>query len=151
MINNGETHQREFKVTLRTNLHTNQKDPKMEFSVLKTIAGFLNSYGGGILTIGVFDDGNPVGLEVDGFENEDKIALHLVNLIKTILDAPNMSFIHIHFDDFDDYRLLIVECSPAVNPVYLKDGGKDRFFIRTGPSTTELSTRDAIDFIKERF
>jgi hypothetical protein len=49
----------------------------MEFSVIKTMAGFLNSYGGGILTIGVFDDGNPVGLAVDGFENEDKMALHL--------------------------------------------------------------------------
>jgi hypothetical protein len=62
-----------------------------------------------------------------------------------------MSFIHIHFDDFNSHRILIVECSPAVKPVYLKDGDKERFFIRTGPSTTELSTKDAIEYIKERF
>jgi hypothetical protein len=151
MIKNGETHQIEFKATLRTNLHTNQKDAKMEFSVIKTIAGFLNSYGGGKLTIGIYDDGDPVGLDVDGFENEDKMALHLVNLIKSKLGVTNMSFIHIHFDDFKSHRILVVECSPAVKPIYFKDGDKERFFIRTGPSTTELSTRDAIDFIKERF
>lgn len=151
MINNGETHQIEFKATLRTNLHTNQKDSKMEFSVIKTIAGFLNSYGGGFLTIGVYDDGNPVGLEVDGFENEDKMTLHLVNLIKAKLGANTMSFIHIHFDDLNSHRIMIAECSPAVKPVYLKDGDKERFFIRTGPSTTELSTKDAIEYIKERF
>ncbi len=151
MISNGESHQMEFKATLRTNLHTNQKDPIMEFSVLRTIAGFLNSFGGGMLTIGVYDDGNPVGLEVDGFANEDKMTLHLVNLIKTKLGVKNMSFIHIHFEDFDRHRILIVDCSPAVKPVYLKDGDKDRFFIRTGPSTSELSTKEAIEFINDRF
>lgn len=150
LISMGETHQMEFKATLRTNLHTKLKDSKMEFSVLKTIAGFLNTYGGR-LTIGVYDDGTPVGLEVDGFENEDKMTLHLVNLIRNQLGNLTMSLIHIHFDDYDGYRVLITECSSAVKPVYFKDGDKDRFFIRTGPSTTELSTKDAIEYIKQRF
>ncbi len=150
LINSGETHQMEFKATLRTNLHTNLKDPKMEFSVIRTIAGFLNTHGG-ILTIGVFDDGTPAGIEVDGFENEDKMTLHLVNLIKHQLGTINMSFIHIHFDDYQNKRVMVVECSTAVKPVYMKDGENQRFFIRTGPSTTELSTKDAIEYMKQRF
>lgn len=150
MISNGETHQMEFKATLRTNLHTKSRDPKMEFMVLRTIAGFLNA-NGGILSIGVYDDGTPVGIEVDGFENEDKVALHLINLIKSQLGTLNSRYIHAHFDDLENYRVLVVECSRAVKPVYMKDGDKDRFFIRTGPATTELSTKDAIDYIKERF
>jgi hypothetical protein len=150
LITNGETHQMELKATLRTNLHTKMKDRKMEFAVLRTIAGFLNT-NGGILTIGVYDDGTPVGLEVDGFENEDKMALHLVNLIRSQLGTLSMSLIHIHFDDFDDHRVMVVECSRAANPVYLKDGDSDHYFIRTGPSTTELSTKEAIEFIKQRF
>ena len=150
LINSGETHQMEFKATLRTNLHTNLKDPKMEFSVIRTIAGFLNTHGG-ILTIGVFDDGTPAGTEVDGFENEDKMTLHLVNLIKHQLGTINMSFIHIHFDDYQNKRVMVVECSTAVKPVYMKDGENQRFFIRTGPSTTELSTKDAIEYMKQRF
>ena len=150
LISNGETHLTEFKATLRTNLHTKSRDPKMEFSVMRTIAGFLN-VNGGILTIGVYDDGTPVGIEVDGFENEDKMALHLVNLIKSQLGILNMSYIHIHFDDYDDHRVMVVDCSRAANPIYMKDGNNERFFIRTGPSTTELTTKEAIDYIKERF
>ena len=100
-IQNGETHTMEFKATLRTNLHTNQRDPRMEFSVLRTIAGFLNTYGG-TLTIGVFDDGSPVGLEVDGFENEDKMTLHLINLIKSRLGVLSITEVHVHFDDYQN-------------------------------------------------
>lgn len=150
LINNGETHQMEFKATLRTNLHTKMRDSKMEFSALRTIAGFLNTHGG-ILTIGVYDDGTPVGLEVDGFENEDKMALHMVNLIKGKLGTLTTSLVHIHFDDFDDHRLMVVDCQRAANPIYLRDGDNERFFIRTGPSTTELSTKEAIEYMKGRF
>src|ERR1700704_5238042 len=46
----------EFKSTLRINLHTRQKDSKMELAVLKTVAAFLNM-SGGTLVIGVADDG----------------------------------------------------------------------------------------------
>jgi hypothetical protein len=38
----GESDQVEFKATLRINLHTGQKDVRMETAVLKTIAAFLN-------------------------------------------------------------------------------------------------------------
>lgn len=150
MIKSGETHLVEFKATLRTNLHTNQRDQRMEYSVVRTIAGFLNT-NGGTLTIGVLDDGSPIGLDVDGFENEDKMALHLVNLVKTNLGILAMQYIHIHFEDYDGHRVMVVECSRSVKPVYFKNGDKDLFFIRTGPSTTELNTKDAIEYQKERF
>lgn len=149
-IRNGETHMMEFKATLRTNLHTNQRDSRMEFTVIRTIAGFLNTYGG-ILTIGVFDDGSPVGLEVDGFENEDKMTLHLINLIKSHLGVFSITEVHVHFDDYQNHRVMVVECGRSDKPVYLRDGDKDRFFIRTGPSTTELSTKESVDFIKDHF
>jgi hypothetical protein len=150
MISNGETHQMEFKATLRTNLHTKSKDPRMEFSVLRTIAGFLNT-NGGILTIGIFDDGSPVGIDIDGFENEDKMALHLVNLIKTQLGTLTMSYVHIHFDDYESNRVMVIDCNRGVNPIYLKEGDNNRFFIRTGPSTSVLTTKEAIEYIKDRF
>lgn len=150
LIKNGETHMMEFKATLRTNLHTNQRDPRMEFSVLRTIAGFLNN-NGGTLTIGVFDDGSPAGIEVDGFENEDKMSLHLINLMKSRLGVLSISDVHIHFEDFQNCRIMVVECGRSTKPIYYKDGDNDRFFIRTGPSTTELSTKDAIEYQKERF
>lgn len=150
LIKNGETHMMEFKATLRTNLHTNQRDPRMEFSVLRTIAGFLNN-NGGTLSIGVLDDGSPIGIEVDGFENEDKMSLHLINLMKTRLGVLSISGVHIHFEDFQNCRIMVIECGRSTKPIYYKDGEIDRFFIRTGPSTTELSTKDAIEYQRERF
>ncbi|HAF62714.1 MAG TPA: hypothetical protein DCK95_10370 [Anaerolineaceae bacterium] len=150
IINLGETHQIEFKATLRTNLHTNERDPRMEYTVLRTIAGFLNT-NGGILTIGVYDDGTPLGIEVDEFENEDKMSLHLVNIIKSRLNTLVMPFVHIHFDNYEKTRVMVVECSRAHKPVFLKDEKEQRFFIRTGPSTTELKADEIMDYTKIRF
>lgn len=150
IISLGETHQVEFKATLRTNIHTNQRDPRMEYSVLRTIAGFLNT-NGGILTIGVYDDGSPVGIDIDGFENEDKMALHLVNILKSRLNVLVMPFVHIHLDDYMDTRVMVVDCKRSQKPVFLKDKNEQRFFIRTGPSTSELKADEIMEFTKIRF
>ena len=147
---NGESEAVEFKSTLRTNLHTGNKDPRMELSVLKTIAGFLNT-NGGMLVIGVSDDSSPIGIQADGFANEDKMSLHLVNIIKSRMGSPAMTNIHAHFDDYDDCRVMVVKCRKSPTPVFLKDGDVERFYIRTGPSTTELSASQTQEYIKQRF
>lgn len=64
VVQSGEGKTREFKSTLRMNMHTKQADPRMELGCLKTIAGFLNAHGG-TLVIGVADNDEPVGIEVD--------------------------------------------------------------------------------------
>jgi hypothetical protein len=150
LVTQGETTTLEFKSTLRINLHTGEKDPRMELSVLKTIAAFVNS-SGGTLIVGVSDDGNPVGIDVDQFPNEDKMYLHLINLIKERMGAKHMMYIHPRFDDFDHSRVLVVECLPAKSPVFVKDGQTERFYMRTGAATAELTGSQAQDFIKQRF
>lgn len=146
----GESEAVEFKSTLRTNLHTGNKDPRMELSVLKTLAGFLNT-NGGMLVIGVSDDGSPVGIQADDFPNEDKMCLHLVNIVKTRLGVQAMTNLHAHFDDHEDCRVMVVKCRKSPTPVFLKDGDAERFYIRTGPSTTELSASQTQEYIKQRF
>jgi hypothetical protein len=150
MLVNGESEAVEFKSTLRTNLHTGSKDPRMELAVLKTLAGFLNT-SGGMLVIGVSDDGSPVGIQVDDFGNEDKMSLHLVNIVKTRMGVQAMTSIHARFDDHDDYRVMVVNCRKSPSPVFLKDHDTERFYIRTGPSTTELSASQTQEYIKQRF
>lgn len=39
----------------------------------------------------------------------------------------------------------------AFSPVYVKDAAGERFYVRTGPATSELGGRDALAFIQERF
>lgn len=147
----GESVSLEYKATLRTNLHTYQVDPRMELSCLKSIAAFLNSRNGGTLLIGVMDNGTPVGIEADGFLNEDKMLLHLDNLIKARLEPKHMMYIHPHFEDYDGCKVLAVECSPSGSPVFVKDGSLERFYIRMGASSPELTSSQAFEYIKERF
>ncbi|MBS1787184.1 MAG: putative DNA binding domain-containing protein [Acidobacteria bacterium] len=147
----GENNTVEFKSTLRVNLHTGQPDPKMEHSALKTIAAFLNSREGGTLVIGVNDDGVAFGVETDKFPNEDKMNLHLGNLIKTRLGTSSMLNIKPHFESFQEKRVLVVDCAPSGVPIYYKDGKDEEFFIRAGASTAALPPSETGVYIKQRF
>jgi hypothetical protein len=151
LVNIGEGTEVEFKSTLRVNLHTGERDARMEQTVLKTIAGFLNSRAGGRLVIGVSDDGTAVGFEADGFQNEDRMALHLMNLVRSRLDEKFGMYIHPHFEDYDGVRVLVVDCSPAGSPAFVKEGNTERFYVRQGPSTPELPPSKVPDYVKERF
>lgn len=62
-----------------------------------------------------------------------------------------MMYIHPHFIEMDGKRILSVECNSARSPAYVKDGSTERFFIRTGASTSELSLSQAQEFIRQRF
>jgi len=150
VVISGESEEIEFKSTLRINVHTGGKDPRMELAVLKTLAGFLNT-NGGTLIVGISDDGNPVGIQADKFDNEDKMSLHLVNIVKSRLGISAMTNIHVHFDDHDDFRVMVVKCGKALSPVFVKDEDTERFYIRTGPSTTELSPSQTQNYIQQRF
>ena len=151
MIVQGEGIYTEFKSTLRVNLHTGEKDKRMEHASLKTINGFLNSKEGGHLVIGVDDKGAALGLSNDKFENEDKMDLHLGNLIKSQLGVSTMLHIKAHFEDYLGERVLLVECKPSKVPVYLKVGQEEEFYIRAGGSSAKLTPSQMIEYVKQRF
>ena len=146
----GEADRVEFKATLRTNLHTGEKDARMENAVVKTIAGFLNTHGG-TLIVGVADNGDPVGIDADGFANEDKMSLHLTNLVNTRIGETAWTAIHANFDDHDGARVLVVRCEKARQPAYVADGRQQTFYVRTGAATMPLPTDRAVEYIKARF
>jgi hypothetical protein len=149
-LGRGEGTQAEFKATLRVNLHTGQADPKMEHSVLKTIAAFLNS-NGGTLFVGVNDQGEPVGLEGDNFPSEDKMALHLDNLVKDRLGAAVFHCVNPYFAEVQGKRVLVVDCAASSKPVFLKNGAGEEFFIRAGASSPALPHSHAHEYIQQRF
>jgi hypothetical protein len=150
-IERGEGMQVEFKSTLRVNLHTGEKDPRMEHAVLKTIAAFLNSKEGGTLFIGVNDEGDIVGLDADHFPNEDKLLLHLDNLIKKGLGQSVYVCLKIECDEIEGGRMLAIECKPSEKPVFLKNGESEEFYIRAGASSPALPPSHAHEYIQQRF
>ena len=46
LIADGESERLEFKSSLRMNLNTRTTDRRVELGALKTLAAFMNSYGG---------------------------------------------------------------------------------------------------------
>jgi hypothetical protein len=150
LIAAGESGGVEFKSTLRTNLHTGQTDEKMHLAALKTIAGFLNAQGGALI-IGVSDGGQVLGLAADAFESEDKMSLHLVNLIRDRIGEVFLPYVHPHFEDQDAERILVVRCERGPKPAFVKDGGVQRFYVRGANSTAELSGGSITDYVKAHF
>ena len=149
-IRGGESDTAEFKSTLRTNLHTNKTDKKVEYAVLKTLAGFLNT-NGGTLVIGVSDDGKAVGIEADGFPDVDKMSLHLANIVNARIGPSAMTLIHMSFDDFEERRVLVVNCQRSPTEVYVRDDNVQRFYVRTGPAIAELTGSDMVEYVNQRF
>ncbi len=150
MISVGESDGVEFKSTLRINLHTRKRDARIELGVLKTLAAFLNTNGGELI-IGVADDGTPVGIAEDGFANEDKMVLHLVNLVNDRLGPEAWLEMNSHFKDYKAVRVLTVRCRRSSQPVYVKDGNEQRFYIRTGPSSQELNGKQIVNYVSNKF
>ena len=150
VIRSGESSTVEFKSSLRVNLHTMNPDNQIEHSVLKTLAAFLNTHGG-TLIIGLDDKGTPLGLEKDGFQNEDKLDQHLANLIRDRLGAHHIFCLHPRFEDFEGKRIFVIRCDPSTAPAYLKNGKAEYFYVRTSGTTTELPASKIHDYVKQRF
>lgn len=150
LIATGEGERLEFKSTFRRNTHTGEKDKRMERAVLKSLVAFLNSNGGTLL-IGVNDDGEVTGIDLDSFESRDKLGLHFTNIISSQIGNGFLPFISFRLIPVDDVWVLRTDCRPSNEPVFLRDGNEEFFYIRSGPSSVEIKGSELISFIGRRF
>jgi len=149
IISRGEGHELEFKSTLRMNLKTQKPGKEIELAWLKAVDAFINTDGGTLL-IGVNDNGNIFGIEADEFENEDKFLLHFNNLFNQHIGLELTKFIRFELRNIENKKVLIVECEPSPEPVFLKTGKQEDFYIRVGPSSRKLSTSQTLEYLKNR-
>ena len=149
LIAKGENRNVEFKSTLRMNLHSKKPGKEIELAWLKGVAAFLNTDGGTLL-LGVTDSGEVCGLEQDVFENEDKCRLHFKNLVATHIGAEMSKYIRFRLVSVSGKTVGVVHCSRSSEPVFLKHGNKEAFYIRNGPSSDELPVSKALNYIKHR-
>lgn len=133
----GESGQTEFKSTLRKNLKSGKNDKNIELASLKAVASFLNSEGGTLL-VGVGDDGEILGLEPDGFDNEDHAMRHFSNLVTQHLGIRHFNEIAFHVVHVDGKMVLAVICRKSTEPVFLSHRNEEWFLVRQGPSNKSL-------------
>lgn len=150
VINEGESEFVEFKSTLRYNMFTKKFGKEIEHAALKTMAAFMNSRGG-TLIIGVDDKKNILGLDSDNFENDDKTLLHVTHLVRERMGTQFNAFLNTAVEMAGGKKVLRIDVVPSTNPVFLTHNSEEFFFIRTGPSTTELKVSEIFDYIYHRF
>ncbi len=155
----GESERLEFKETLRWDVALGAPNKKLEDVVVKTIAGFANA-GGGTLLVGVADDGSVKGLERDYAclgGDRDKLELHLTNLLgKHFGAAFRATQIDVSFPQHEAVQVCRIEIRSAVEAqfVSLADRGgtvAERFFVRSGNSTQELTPSQMHIYVGQRF
>jgi uncharacterized membrane protein YeaQ/YmgE (transglycosylase-associated protein family) len=151
----GESSRVEFKSTARYNLHSKQRDEKIELAIAKTVAAFANSAGGTLL-IGVDDDGNALGLDKDlslmKKADLDRYELWLGDFLGSTLGIVAASAIDVTFESLGGQDVCVVRVSPSTRPVFVTDKNKSRaLFIRSGNSTRQLGTDEAIAYATRRW
>lgn len=149
MIIKGESDLLEFKSTVRTNLKAGKPGKEIELAWLKSVVAFCNTEGGTIL-IGVNDSGDILGLEADGFQNDDKCLLHIQNLIGEHVGVEYLSYVRFRLLEMEDKKILAVQCIPLKRIMLLKSSGKEQFYVRSGPSSIELPMSKVLEYVNDR-
>ncbi len=150
----GEGAAVEFKASLRWDVQERRVNKALGRVVAKTVAGFLNGRGGTLL-LGVDDAGGIPGLAADyatltrpdreGFER------HLMQSLTTALGVAARRFAVASFVEVDGAEVCVLTISPADAPVYLKEGGEARLYLRTGNATTPLPLDEAVQYVRSRW
>lgn len=151
-LKSGENEKLEFKSSMLWDLKLEEPNKKLLGKIIaKSIAGFLNTKGG-ILLVGVSDNGNILGIDNDinilNRKDLDGFQLTLTQLIKKYLSLEFSNNIEIDFAEKDNKKVCIVRVSRSSKPVYLKDGSSKEFYVRTGSSTNPLDIEEANNYIE---
>jgi len=100
--------------------------------------------------VGVEDSGNILGIEADRFQNEDRMLLHLNNLIKQHIGLEFAGSLFFDLRPMGTKKILVIDCERSDEPVFLKNKGAEEFFIRVGPGSRRLSTSEVVEYLKTR-
>jgi len=150
----GESQYVEYKSSLMWDYRQQRINKKLYTPVMKSLAGFMNSYGGHLL-IGVDDDGNILGIEadmkglrkpnLDGWENAFNQAFN------SMVGVEYHRLIELEFYEKDEKTVCHVYAHPADRPIFLKENNTEKFYIRAGNASQPLSFSQAARYIQARF
>ena len=159
----------EFKSSLRWDLKESIINKDLEQVVIKSIASFSNANGGNLL-IGVDNDGNILGLDLDcstlekGIGTLDDFELHLRNLLERTFGIAftthqlDIVFPLISFTETEAKKICHVKILKSKNPIFIdksdkKNGTKrEVFYIRSGNSSKEIEKMsEFFEYAKSQF
>lgn len=151
----GESKTLEFKSSLRWNLEKQENDKWITHACIKTVAAFLNT-DGGVLLIGVNDEGDAVGVAHDGLNEGDKFPRHVIEVVRNALGVLAATYVDPRMEEVGDETVCKVICKPSSVPVKLKwkkteKDAEGDFFVRHGPSSVRLPASERETFVGVRW
>ena len=154
LIDIGEGQYLEFKSSLTWDYRRKRINKDLNKAVMKNLVAFMNTTGGALL-MGVDDDGQILGLEieiqtlgkpnVDGFENNFNMAFN------KMIGVEYRQYISLDFSEIEKKTICRVLALPAPEPVFLRQGAHEEFYIRTGNSSQPLAISKAVKYILNHF
>lgn len=147
IIKRGESNQVEFKPCLLYNFKTQAPGISIKYIIAKAVCGFLNS-NGGVLFIGVNDNGNIQGLEeydyslFHGQNEKDKLLLELDSLLTHFFDLSIKPLVNSSIEKVDGKDILVLVVTESYKPIFLRNKKNElidkEFYIRMNASTRQI-------------
>lgn len=161
LIRSGESNRLEFKSSARWNVHTKERDERLERAIAKSVVGFLNADGGELL-IGVDDAGVIVGLDQDfalvRSNDADRYELWLRDMLQQGTSPATVASLRVDFTpvvvDGSETFVCRLSIPPSPVPVYLqpvKGSPQTEFWVRSGNSTRQLRVDEATNYVMQRW
>jgi hypothetical protein len=154
LIKNGESGTVEFKSSLLWDYKNEKPSKDVKMVVAKAVSSFMNS-NGGILLVGIDDDGTILGLKEDLavlHKSRDEFERTFKSLINTYLNKMCGAFVNVKFEKVDDKELAVIYVKRSTRPVYFRpEGRKEEFYIRLGNSCEPLDISEANLYIKDHW
>jgi membrane protein YdbS with pleckstrin-like domain len=154
LLAGGENQHVEFKSSLMWDYRRQIVNKALYEPVMKNVAGFMNAMGGVVL-IGVNDDGEVLGLgpdyqaikkpDSDGFENVFNMAFN------KMIGVEYRRFVDVTFPSIEGREVCVVSVRPSTQPAYLQARGNETFYLRAGNASLPLTVSQAARYIQEHF
>jgi hypothetical protein len=150
----GEGETVEYKSSLRWDVREQRVNRGLQQVVAKTVAGFLNARGG-ILLIGVDDDGQPLGIEPDMQSLQRKDTDGFEQILRQVLveslGADLAAMVETEYEQFDGKTIAVVRVPAAPRPAFIRDKRGSEFVVRIGNATRPLDPAAAHEYTQSHW
>ena len=86
----------------------------------------------------------------ESIENLRMAERNIKNLINQHIGPEFSTLVHFEVQPIDGKTVIAVACRRSEQPVFLKAKSKETFYIRSGPSSVELSPSEVLNYLKQR-
>ena len=155
MIADREGQHLEFKSSLMWDYRRQMVNKDLYEPVMKNVAGLMNA-SGGVVLLGVADDGVILGIEQDWSglkkQNEDGYEGAFNMAFNKMIGVEHRQLVAASFVQMEGKTVCALRVQQAPQPVFLtNNAGQEEFYIRAGNASQALTVSKAAQYIQARF